>query len=87
MSHAIIRGKGGRRHEANFDDAEVEIIVHLTEECAEIVIEGKDPFAHSDKQPFAIINIPRKELDKAYKLALKNSAVKSGNILKIIPKT
>ena len=71
MSHAIIRGKNGRRHEANFDDAEVEIIVHLTEECAEIVIEGKDPFAHSDKQPFA----------------LKKSAVKSGNILKIIPKT
>jgi hypothetical protein len=37
MSHAIIRGKGGRRHEVDFGDAPIRVEVHASEETVEIL--------------------------------------------------
>jgi len=35
MTHAIIRGKNGRRHEVDFADAPVRVEVHASEETVE----------------------------------------------------
>jgi hypothetical protein len=37
MAHAIIRGKNGRRHEVEFDDAPVRVEVHASEETVEFL--------------------------------------------------
>jgi hypothetical protein len=44
MSHAIIRGKSGRRHEVDFEDSPVRVEIYASEETVEIVAE-----ADSDK--------------------------------------
>ena len=40
MTHAIIRGKNGRRHEVDFGDAPVRVKVHASEETVEIFVEA-----------------------------------------------
>ncbi len=40
MAHAIIRGKNGRRYEVEFDDAQVRVEVHASEETVEIFVEA-----------------------------------------------
>ena len=42
MSHAIIRGANGRRHEVDFDDVQIRVEVYSGEETVEIVIEAID---------------------------------------------
>ncbi len=59
MSHAIIRGKNGRRHEVDFGNAKIKVEMHASEQVVEISIEGRDDPAPSDKQRFALLNIPR----------------------------
>ncbi len=59
MSHAIIRGKNGRRHEVDFGSAKIKVEMHASEQVVEISIEGPDDPAPSDKQRFALLNIPR----------------------------
>jgi hypothetical protein len=39
MTHAIIRGKNGRRHEVDFGDAPVRVKVHASEEAVEIFVQ------------------------------------------------
>jgi len=53
MSHAIIRGKNGRRHEVDFGNAKIKIEMHASEQVVEISIKGPDDPAPSDKQHFA----------------------------------
>jgi hypothetical protein len=40
MTHAIIRGKNGRRHEVDFGDAPVRVKVYASEETVEIFVEA-----------------------------------------------
>jgi hypothetical protein len=40
MSHAIIRGANGRRHEVDFGDAPVRVQIYASEETVEIFIEA-----------------------------------------------
>jgi hypothetical protein len=40
MPHAIIRGGNGRRHEVDFEDAEIRIEVYSGDETVEIVVEA-----------------------------------------------
>ena len=40
MSHAIIRGKSGRRHEVDFEDSPVRVEIYASEETVEIVVEA-----------------------------------------------
>ena len=40
MTHAIIRGKNGRRHEVDFGDAPVRVEVYASEETVEIFVEA-----------------------------------------------
>jgi hypothetical protein len=40
MTHAIIRGSNGRRHEVDFGDASVRVEVYASEEIVEIFVEA-----------------------------------------------
>jgi len=59
MPHAIIRGPNGRRHEVDFEDAEIQIQVYSSDETVEIVVEAANDLATSDRRRFALLNIPK----------------------------
>ncbi len=40
MTHAIIRGKNGRRHEVDFEDSPVQVEVYASDETIEILVEA-----------------------------------------------
>ena len=50
MPHAIIRGGNGRRHEVDFEDAEIRIEVYSSDETVEIVVESVNGLASSDRR-------------------------------------
>ncbi len=55
MTHAIIRGKNGRRHEVDFGDSPVHLHVYASEETVEIFVEA-DVETHAEEQRrFAIL--------------------------------
>jgi hypothetical protein len=59
MPHAIIRGGNGRRHEVDFEDAEIRIEVYSSDETVEIVVEAVNDLVTSDRGRFALLNIPK----------------------------
>ncbi len=59
MPHAIIRGRNGRRHEVDFEDAEIRVEVYSSDETVEIVVEAVNDLAPSDRRQFALLNIPK----------------------------
>ena len=58
MSHAIIRGKDGRRHEADFGDSPVRAEVYASEDTVEIFVEADFETHAEERRRFALINIP-----------------------------
>jgi formate-dependent nitrite reductase cytochrome c552 subunit len=42
MAHVIIRGANGRRHEVDFEDADITVELHASEDHVELVIEASD---------------------------------------------
>jgi hypothetical protein len=65
MPHAIIRGPNGRRHEVDFEDAEIRIEVNSSDETVEIVVETANDLATSDRRRFALLNIPKRLFSSA----------------------
>ena len=65
MSHVIIRGENGRRHEVDFGEASITVSLHASTETLELAIEADDPDRPSHKKRFALINIPRHLFSKA----------------------
>jgi hypothetical protein len=63
MSHAILRGANGRRHEVDFGDAEVTIEVYAGETTIEIFIEALNDLSH--RKRFALLNLPRDQFSAA----------------------
>jgi hypothetical protein len=59
MSHAIIRGKSGRRHEVDFGDAPIRVEVHASGETVEIFVEADFETHAEERRRFAILNVPR----------------------------
>ncbi len=59
MTHAIIRGSNGRRHEVDFGDAPVRVEVYASEETVEIFVEADFETRAEERRRFATINIPR----------------------------
>ena len=59
MTHAIIRGKNGRRHEVDFGDSPVRVEVYASEKTVEIFVEADFETLPEERRRFAIINIPR----------------------------
>lgn len=65
MTHVIIRGENGRRHEVDFGDAEIKVSLHAGTETVELAIEADDPDRPTEKRRFAFVNIPRHLFSKA----------------------
>ncbi len=75
MTHAIIRGSNGRRHEVDFGDAPVRVEVYASEETVEIFVEA-DFETRAERRRFAIIYIPRHLFSEATGEAARRSANK-----------
>jgi hypothetical protein len=58
MSHAIIRGKSGRRHEVDFDESPIRVEVYASGETIEIFIEADYETLPEERRRFAIISVP-----------------------------
>jgi hypothetical protein len=65
MSHAIIRGANGRRHEVDFGDAPVRVEIYASEETVEIFIEADFDMLPEKRRRFALLNIPRRLFSEA----------------------
>ena len=65
MTHAIIRGKNGRRHEVDFGDSLVRVEIHASKETVEIFIEADFETLAEERRRFAIINVPRQQFSQA----------------------
>ena len=76
MTHAIIRGSNGRRHEVDFGDAPVRVEVYASEETVEIFVEADFETRAEERRRFAIINIPRHLFSEATAGAAQRAAKK-----------
>jgi len=65
VAHVIIRGNNGRRHEVDFEEAEITAELHASSDHVQLVIESPHDLAPSDKKRFALANIPRHLFSKA----------------------
>jgi hypothetical protein len=65
MTHAIIRGKNGRRHEVDFGDSPVHVEVYASEETVEIVVEADFETLPEERRRFALINVSRQQFSHA----------------------
>jgi hypothetical protein len=59
MSYAIIRGKGGRRHEVDFGDSPVQIKIYSSENSIEIFVEADCDTLPEHRRRFAILHVPK----------------------------
>jgi hypothetical protein len=65
MAHAIIRGANGRRHELDFEGAEITVEIFFGDETVEIAVEAPHDLAASDTRRFALLNVPRELFTRA----------------------
>jgi len=65
MSHAIIRGNNGRRHEVDFGHSPIRVEVYSSEETVEIFVEADFETLPEERRRFALINIPRYQFSEA----------------------
>jgi hypothetical protein len=59
MSHAIIRGNNGRRHEVDFGDAPIRVEINASDETIEIFVEADFETYAEDRRRFVLLNNPR----------------------------
>jgi hypothetical protein len=71
MSHAIIRGKSGRRHEVDFEGCALRVEVHASDETVELFVEADTAELPEERRRFALINIPRHLFSQATAEAAK----------------
>lgn len=77
MSHAIIRGTSGRRHEVDFGDAPIRVEIHASEETVEIFVEADCEALPEERRRFAIINFPRHQFSEASGAAARRAVQRS----------
>lgn len=73
MSHAIIRGANGRRHEVDFEGVKITVEIFFGDETVEIAVEAPQDPTPSDKRRFALLNVPRELFNKALGNAARRS--------------
>jgi len=76
VTHAIIRGKNGRRHEVDFGDSPVRLEVYASEESVEIFVEADFETNAEEQRRFAILNVPRHLFSEATGEAARRAAKK-----------
>jgi hypothetical protein len=73
MAHAILRGANGRRHDVEFEDADITVEIFFSDETVEIAVESPHDVAPSDKRRFALLSVPRRLFNKALGDAARRS--------------
>lgn len=73
MAYAIIRGVSRRRHEVDFEGAEITVEIFFGDETVEIAVEAPHDLAPSDKRRFALLSVPRELFNKALGEAARRS--------------
>jgi hypothetical protein len=76
MTHAVIRGKNGRRHEVDFEDSPVRVEVYASDETIEILVEADPETQPEDRRRFALLNIPRQQFSEATGEAARRATAK-----------
>jgi hypothetical protein len=76
MTHAIIRGKHGRRHEVDFGDSPVHVEVYAGGEPVEIFVAADFATRAEERRRCAIINVPRHLFSEATGAAARRAARK-----------
>jgi hypothetical protein len=74
MTHAIIRGNNGRRHEVDFGDTPVRVEIHHSEQTVEIFIEADFETLPEERRRFALLNIPLHLFSEATGAAARRAA-------------
>ena len=74
MTHAIIRGKNGRRYEVDFEDSPVRGEVYASDETIEILVEADTETMPEERRRFALLNLPRQQFSQATGEAARRSA-------------
>jgi len=78
MSHAIIRGKNGRRHEVDFGEAPIRVEIYASGETIEIFVEADYETLPEERRRFAVVSIPRHQFSQATGNAARRAAIKDG---------
>jgi hypothetical protein len=74
MTHAIIRGKNGRRYEVDFEDAPIRVEVYSSEETIEIFIEADFETLPVERRRSVLLNLPRHLFSEATGAAARRAA-------------
>ena len=74
MSHAIIRGANGRRHEVNFGDTPIRVEIYSSGETIEIFIEADFETLPEERRRFVLFNIPRHLFSEAIAATARRAA-------------
>ena len=86
MSFAILRGRNGRRHEADFGDDRVTVDVTSGESTVQITVVMADYPAPSHRCPFAMLALPRDALLMALHASLARPGLDTGRApLPVVP--
>jgi hypothetical protein len=76
MSHVIIRGANRRRHEVDFGEDELRVVLYPGGETVELLIEADVDELPEGRRRFALINIPLHLLTKALAGSAKNRTIR-----------
>ncbi len=82
MTHAIIRGKNGRRHEVDFGDSPVRVEVYASDETIEIFVEADTETMPEEHRRFALLNIPRQQFSQAAGEAARRSTARGEKMVR-----
>lgn len=74
MTHVIICGNNGRRHEVDLEEAAASVEVFVGEQHVELVIDALDEDRPWQKKRFALVNLPQADCDRAISDAAKRLA-------------
>ena len=76
MTHAIIRGKNGRRHEVDLRNRPF-ALRFTRAETIEILVEADTETQPEERRRFALLNIPRQQFSQATGEAARRATAKN----------
>jgi hypothetical protein len=74
MSYAIIRGKGGRRHEVDFGESPLRVEIYSGGDSIEVFVEADFETLPEHQRRFAILHIPKHLFSEATGAAARRQA-------------
>ncbi len=82
MPHAIIRSNNGRCHEVHFDGTPIRIEAHASKQVLEFSIMALENPVPSNKNDFALLNLPRHLFSEAMGEVARRSGKRNKDYIK-----